>query len=54
MSYKTSEKRQYELPRPSTGQKRKPGFKPKNSFEKDIISRATENAVKDKDSEETE
>jgi hypothetical protein len=55
MSYKTSEKRQYELPRPSTGLKRKPGFKPsKGSFEKDLIGREAENVVKDKDSEGTE
>ena len=52
MSYGRSSKKQYEQPMPS-GQKGKPGIKPKGSFEKDLISRATENAVKDKGSEGT-
>ena len=52
MSYGRSSKKEYEQPVPS-GQKGKPGFKPKGSFEKDLIGRAAENAVKDKDSEGT-
>ena len=53
-----SEKRQYELPRPSTGPKGKLGTKPKGQFEKDLIERNTEAALKaageDKDSKATE
>lgn len=54
MCYGRSSKKEYEQPVPSgLGQKGKPGFKPKGSFEKDLIGRATENAVKDKGSEGT-
>lgn len=54
MSYGRSSKKQYEQPMPSgPGQKGKPGIKSKGKFEKDLISRATENAVRDKGSEGT-
>jgi hypothetical protein len=58
MSYKTSEKRQYELPHPSTGPRGKLSSKPKGQFEKDLIERNTEAALKaageDKSSKSTE
>jgi hypothetical protein len=60
MSYKTSEKRQYEQPRPSTGPKGKLGLgaRPKGEFERDLIRRNTEAALKaageDKGSKSTE
>jgi hypothetical protein len=42
-----SEKRQYETPPPpSTAGKGQPGFKGKADFEKDLISKSTEAALK--------
>lgn len=44
MSYGRSSKKEYAQPQPSTGLKAKPGMKPKDSFEKQMIEKASQDA----------
>lgn len=47
MSYNTSAEKKHLQPPPSTGLKGKAGFKPKGSFDKEMVDKASDAALKD-------
>jgi len=46
MSYSKAAEKKYPVPQPPTGLKGKSGFKPKGAFEKEMVDKASDAALK--------